>query len=61
MTFADKLRLVRKRLGCSQASAALLIRDFNVRTLQAWEREQQTPPKWAQWLVLEALGGAPRA
>lgn len=59
MTFADKLRAVRKRERYSQATAAELVRDLSVRTLQEWEHERQTPPLWAQWLVLEALGGAP--
>lgn len=59
MSFSDKLRAVRSREGYSQATSAALIRDFSVRTLQAWECEQQTPPLWVQWLVLEALGGAP--
>lgn len=59
MSFADKLRAARKREGYSQATAAELVRDLSVRTLQEWEHERQTPPLWAQWLVLEALGGAP--
>jgi DNA-binding XRE family transcriptional regulator len=59
MTFADKLRAVRKREGYTQKTAAALVRDLSVRTLEAWERGQQAPPLWAQWLVLEALGGAP--
>ena len=59
MSFADKLKMVRRREGYSQATAAELVRDLSVRTLQAWECGQQTPPLWAQWLVLEALGGAP--
>lgn len=59
LSFADLLKKVRRREGYSQATAAELVRDLSVRTLQAWECGQQTPPKWAQWLVLEALGGAP--
>lgn len=59
MSFADKLRAVRAREGYSQSTAAELVRDLSVRTLQEWEHERQTPPLWAQWLVLEALGGAP--
>jgi len=59
MTFSEKLKAARKREGYSQATAANLIRDLSVRTLQEWEHGRQEPPKWAQWLVLEALGGAP--
>jgi len=59
MSFADKLRAVRKREGYSQSGAAELIANLSVRTLQEWEHERQTPPLWAQGLILEALGGAP--
>jgi len=59
MSFAEKLRAVRKREGYSQSGAAELIANLSVRTLQEWEHERQTPPLWAQGLVLEALGGAP--
>jgi DNA-binding XRE family transcriptional regulator len=59
MTFAEQLKAVRKRDGHSQATAVQLIPGLSIRTFQAWERSQQTPPLWAQALVLEALGGAP--
>ncbi len=59
MTFAEQLKAVRRREGDSQARATQLIPGLSTRTLQAWERGQQSPPIWAQSLVLEALGGAP--
>ncbi|MGO8837562.1 MAG: helix-turn-helix domain-containing protein [Limisphaerales bacterium] len=59
MTFAEQLKAVRRREGYSQAMAARLIPKLSKRTLEAWERNQQAPPLWAQALVLESLGGAP--
>lgn len=59
MTFAEKLKTVRRREGYSQATAAELIPGLSIRTLQAWECDRQSPPLWAQSLVLDALGGAP--
>ena len=59
MTFAEKLKIVRRREGYSQATAAELIAGLSTRTLQAWESGRQSPPVWAQALVLDALGGAP--
>jgi DNA-binding XRE family transcriptional regulator len=59
MKFAEQLKAVRRREGYSQATAAQLIPGLSTRTLQAWECSQQSPPLWAQWLVLDALGGAP--
>ena len=59
MTFVEQLKAVRRREGYSQAMAAQLIPGLSTRTLQAWEQSQQSPPLWAQSLVLEALGGAP--
>jgi hypothetical protein len=59
MSFAEKLKAVRRREGYSQATAAELIPALSTRTFQAWECSQQAPPLWAQSLVLEALGGAP--
>lgn len=55
MTFAAKLKAVRRRIDRSQAGAAKLVRDLSKRTLQAWEAGQSEPPKWAQWLLLEKL------
>lgn len=57
MTFAEQLKAVRRRASYSQSAAAQLIHGLSTRTLQAWERGQQSPPLWAQALVLEALGG----
>jgi len=59
MTFSEQLKAVRRREDFSQAKAAQLIHGLSTRTLQAWERGQQSPPPWAQLLVLEALGGPP--
>jgi len=59
MTFSEQLKAVRCREDFSQAKAAQLIHGLSTRTLQAWERGQQSPPPWAQLLVLEALGGPP--
>ncbi|MCX6922643.1 MAG: helix-turn-helix domain-containing protein [Verrucomicrobia bacterium] len=59
MSFAEQLKAVRRREGCSQAMAARWIPGLSTRTLQAWERGQQAPPPWAQLLVLESLGGPP--
>jgi DNA-binding XRE family transcriptional regulator len=59
MSFAEQLKVVRRRERFSQAVAARLIPGLSTRTLQAWERNQQSPPLWAQSLVLDALGGAP--
>lgn len=59
MTFSEKLKAVRRREGYSQATAAELIPGLSTRTLQAWECDRQSPPFWAQALVLDALGGAP--
>lgn len=59
MTFSEKLKAVRRREGYSQATAAELIPGLSTRTLQAWECDRQSPPLWAQALVLDALGGAP--
>lgn len=59
MTFAEKLKAARRREGYSQATAAELIPGLSTRTLQAWECDRQSPPLWAQSLVLDALGGAP--
>jgi DNA-binding XRE family transcriptional regulator len=59
MSFAEQLKAVRRREGFSQAMAARRIHRLSTRTLQAWERNQQAPPLWAQSLVLEALGGPP--
>ena len=57
MNFADHLKAVRRRNGYTQAMAAELIPGLSLRTFQAWERSQQTPPVWAQNLVLDTLGG----
>jgi hypothetical protein len=57
MSFANQLRAQRERLGCSQSAFVLLMPGLPLRTLQAWERDQQTPPPWVQWLVLIAVGG----
>jgi DNA-binding transcriptional regulator YiaG len=54
-TFADELRRARKRLGCSQSAAVLLLPGLPLRTLQAWERGQQDPPKYVQTLILSNL------
>jgi len=59
MTFAEQLKAVRRREGYSQATAAELIPRLSTRTLQAWECDRQSPPLWAQSLVLDALGGSP--
>jgi len=59
MSFAEQLKAVRRRERFSQAIAAQLIHGLSTRTLQAWECGRQSPPVWAQSLVLEALGGAP--
>jgi hypothetical protein len=59
MTFSEQLKAIRRRERISQATAARLIHRLSTRTLQAWERGQQSPPPWAQLLVLEALGGPP--
>ncbi len=39
--------------------AARFIPGLSIRTFQAWECNRQTPPLWAQALVLDALGGPP--
>jgi DNA-binding transcriptional regulator YiaG len=59
MSFAENLKAIRRREGYSQATAAELIAGLSTRSLQAWESGRQSPPLWAQSLVLEALGGAP--
>jgi len=59
MTFAEKLKAVRRREGYTQPIAVELIPGLSTGTLQAWECGQQAPPLWAQSLVLDALGGAP--
>ena len=61
MNFAEQLKAARKRDGYSQAMAVQLIHGLSIRTFQAWEQGQQTPPLWAQSLVLETLGGPPYA
>lgn len=54
MKFSDHLRALRG-YNTQQDLAALLGDDFSVRTLEAWESERRTPPRWIQRLVISHL------
>lgn len=53
--FGRELKAQRAACGLSQAQAAACFRDLSVRTLQAWETQEQSPPLWVQHVILERL------
>ena len=53
--FSSILRAARARLNLSQTECARLIPPLSVRVLQNWERGRNTPPEWAQPLIIYAL------
>jgi DNA-binding transcriptional regulator YiaG len=55
MNFGRELKAQRALAGLSQRQAAEAIPYLSVRTLQAWEYGHQSPPVWAQNLILEKL------
>lgn len=53
--FGRELKAQRAASGLSQSQAAACFQDLSVRTLQAWETSEQSPPLWTQHLILERL------
>jgi transcriptional regulator with XRE-family HTH domain len=47
MSFADRIKRERERIGCTQAEAASLL-DVSKRTLEMWERGESEPLKVTQ-------------
>jgi hypothetical protein len=53
--FGRELKAQRAACGLSQSQAAACFRDLSVRTLQAWETSEQSPPLWIQHVILDRL------
>jgi len=53
--FGRELRAQRAAGGISQSQAAACFHGLSVRTLQAWEQGHQSPPVWAQHLILDGI------
>jgi DNA-binding XRE family transcriptional regulator len=53
--FGRELKAQRAACGLSQSQAAACFLDLSVRTLQAWETQEQSPPLWVQHVILERL------
>ena len=51
--FGRELKSQRAACGLSQSQAAACFLDLSVRTLQAWETSEQSPPLWVQHVILE--------
>ena len=51
--FGRELKAQRAACGLSQSQAAACFQDLSVRTLQAWETSEQSPPLWVQHVILE--------
>lgn len=58
--FGRELKAQRALAGISQRQAAEAIPFLSVRTLQCWEHGHQSPPVWAQNLILEKLSKTKR-
>ena len=58
--FGRELKAQRALGGLSQTEAAAAIPYLSVRTLQCWEHGHQSPPEWAQNLILEKLSKTKR-
>lgn len=54
-TFAEELLAERERLDLNQAACAALFTGLSVGTLRNWETGRNTPPEWAQPLLLDFL------
>jgi DNA-binding transcriptional regulator YiaG len=54
MTFAERLKKIRKTANLTQQAMADLML-IPRRTIQDWEGEKATPPEYVQHLVLEKL------
>jgi DNA-binding transcriptional regulator YiaG len=53
--FGRELKAQRAACVLSQSQAVACFLDLSVRTLQAWETSEQSPPLWVQHVILERL------
>lgn len=53
--FGRELKAQRAACGLSQSQAAARVPFLSVRTLQCWEHGHQSPPVWAQNLILKRI------
>lgn len=54
MCFSEELKAQRKRLGISQKKFSEIF-EIPQRTVESWETEKRTPPKYVQKLIIEKL------
>jgi DNA-binding XRE family transcriptional regulator len=59
--FGRELKAQRAACGLSQSQAAACVPFLSVRTLQCWEHGHQSPPVWAQCLIMDKLRVQTRA
>jgi len=54
LNFSEQLKKYRKQLGYSQRQMSIFL-GFSIKSIQAWEQQQRTPPKTYKEMILQKI------